>query len=431
MPPIATSAPRRPVRLLAAAVVLALVGLNAYRMTVIPQPWPRMALDWALVAAGCGALYWRRRRPVPVALAVLLCAAVYYPANPYDSPLPVIAFAVALYTVAAEGRMTAAVTLAVLAMLAVGYGELAPGQGGGRHVDDAAMVLLTGWLFGVIAAGHAQRSRQAYLREVEQRAVAAEREKEVRARQSAVEERLRIARELHDVIGHSLSLINVQSGAVLHRHTKRPGETRELVAALEAVRAGSRDALRELRATLGVLRQADEEAAPTAPAAGLEDVGALVERASAAGLDARLVTEGLPGRPVPPQVGLAAYRIVQESLTNAVRHSGARRAVVTVRHEEDAVRVRIEDDGHGVPGEAAQGDAAPGREGPKEAGSAGDGSDRGPGGSAAGSGIEGMAERARALGGGLTAGNVRGEDGKGGVRGYRVEARLPLGKSAR
>ncbi|MGK5451216.1 sensor histidine kinase, partial [Streptomyces radiopugnans] len=362
MPPIATSAPRRPVRLPAAAVVLALVGLNAYRMTVIPQPWPRMALDWALIAAGCGALYWRRRRPVPVALAVLLCAAVYYPANPYDSPLPVIAFAVALYTVAAEGRMTAAVTLAVLAMLAVGYGEPAPGPGGGRHVDDAAMVLLTGWLFGVIAAGHAQRNRQAYLREVEQRAVAAEREKEVRARQSAVEERLRIARELHDVIGHSLSLINVQSGAALHRRTKRPGETRELVAALEAVRAGSRDALRELRATLGVLRQADEEAAPTAPAAGLDDVGALVERASAAGLDARLVTEGRPGRPVPPQVGLAAYRIVQESLTNAVRHSGARRAVVTVRHEEDAVRVRIEDDGHGAPEEAAQGDAAPGRE---------------------------------------------------------------------
>ncbi|URN12452.1 ATP-binding protein [Streptomyces radiopugnans] len=180
-----------------------------------------------------------------------------------------------------------------------------------------------------------------------------------------------------------------------------------------------------------MLRQADEEAAPTAPAAGLEDLDALVERASAAGLEARLVTEGRPGRPVPPQVGLAAYRIVQESLTNAVRHSGARRAVVTVRHEEDAVRVRIEDDGHGAPEGAAQEGAAPGKAGPEEAGSAGDGPDRGPGGSAAGSGIEGMAERARALGGGLTAGNVRGEDGRGGVRGYRVEARLPLGKPAR
>ncbi|MFP8885685.1 sensor histidine kinase [Streptomyces mangrovi] len=413
MPPTVKPFSRRPARLLAAVAVAVLVGLNAYRMAVVPQPWPRMALDWALIAACCGALYWRRRRPVPVALAVLLCAAVYYPANPYDSPLPVIAFAVALYTVAAEGRLTAAVALAVPAMLAVGYGELAPGPGGGRHVDDAAMVLLTGWLFGVIAAGHAQRNRQAYLREVEQRAVAAEREKEVRARQSAVEERLRIARELHDVIGHSLSLINVQSGAALHRHARRPGETEALVAALEAVRTGSRDALRELRATLGVLRQADEEAAPTAPAAGLEGVGALVERARAAGLDARLVTEGRPGRPVPPQVGLAAYRIVQESLTNTVRHSGARCAVVTVRHEEDAVLVRIEDDGRGAP---------------REAGAEGDG---GPGGSTPGSGIAGMAERARALGGTLTAENVPGEGGTGGVRGHRVEARLPLGESAR
>ncbi|MFP8962972.1 sensor histidine kinase, partial [Streptomyces nanhaiensis] len=137
----------------------------------------------------------------------------------------------------------------------------------------------------------------------------------------------------------------------------------------------------------------------------------LVGRARAAGLRARLVTEGRPGRPVPPQVGLAAYRIVQESLTNTVRHSGARCVLVTVRHEEDAVLVRIEDDGRGAPEEA----------GPGEAGARG----------AGGSGIAGMAERARALGGTLTAGNVCGEGGTGGVRGYRVEARLPLGESAR
>ncbi|MDG9702947.1 sensor histidine kinase [Streptomyces sp. DH37] len=419
MPPIVTTATRRPVLLPVAAVALALAGFNAYRMTEIHQPWPKMALDWALIAVGCGALYWRRRWPVPVALAVLLCAGVYYPANPYDSPLLMIAYAVALYTVAAEGRLTAAVTLAVLTMLAIGYGELAPRPGEGRHVDDAAMVLLTGWLFGVIAAGHAQRNRLAYLREVERRAVAAEREKEVRARQSAVEERLRIARELHDVIGHSLSLINVQSGAALHRHARRPGRTEELVAALEAVRGSSRDALRELRATLGVLRQADEEAAPTAPAAGLEDVGALVERARAAGLDASLVTEGPRGRPVPPQVGLAAYRIVQESLTNAVRHSGARRAVVTVRYAEDGVRVRVEDDGRGAPEAAGGGSGDAGRDGDRDAGGT------------TGSGIAGMAERARALGGELTAGNVREEGGTERILGFRVEARLPLGDGGR
>ncbi|MFD1828803.1 sensor histidine kinase [Streptomyces desertarenae] len=394
--------PAGPFRWPAAAVAAVLVASNAYRMTEIGQPWPKMALDWALIAAGCGALYWRRRWPVPVALAVLLCAGLYYPVNPYDSPLLMLAYVVALYTVAAEGHMGAAVTLAVVTMLAVGYGELVTDPGEERHVDDAAMVLLTGWLFGVVAVGHAQRNRQAYLREVEQRAVAAEREKEVRARQSATEERLRIARELHDVIGHSLSLINVQSGAALHRYAKRPEETGALVAALEAVRSSSGDALRELRATLGVLRQADEEAVPTAPAPGLEDVGALVERARAAGLDARLVVEGRRERPVPPQVGLAAYRIVQESLTNAVRHARARRAVVTVRYGGGDVRVRVEDDGRGAPEGA----------GP-------------PAGEDAGSGIAGMAERARALGGGLTAGNV--PAGGAPVRGFRVEARLPLG----
>lgn len=169
--------PAGPFRWPAAAVVAVLVASNAYRMTEIGQPWPKMALDWALIAAGCGALYWRRRWPVPVALAVLLCAGLYYPVNPYDSPLLMLAYVVALYTVAAEGHMGAAVTLAVVTMLAVGYGELVTDPGEERHVDDAAMVLLTGWLFGVVAVGHAQRNRQAYLREVEQRAVAAEREK--------------------------------------------------------------------------------------------------------------------------------------------------------------------------------------------------------------------------------------------------------------
>ena len=408
-------ATRRPAHLSAAAVALVLAGYNAYRMAVIGGPWPAMVLDWLLIAVGCGVLYWRRRWPVPVALVALLCAGVYYPVNPYDSALPMIAYVVALYTVAAGGHLAAAVALAVLTMLAVGYGELVPRPGERRHVDDAAMVLLTGWLFGVIAFGHAQRNRQAYLREVERRASAAEREKEVRARQSATEERLRIARELHDVIGHSLSLINVQSGAALHRHARRPEGTAELVAALEAVRATSKDALRELRATLGVLRQAGEEAAPTAPAPGLEEVRGLVERARAAGLDARLETEGPRGRLVPPQVGHAAYRIVQESLTNVARHARARRAVVTLRYEGDDLRVRVEDDGRGAPEGA---DAAAG--------------------AGTGSGIAGMAERARALGGELTAGNVRGNGegggdggGRGPVRGFRVEARLPLGDGGR
>ncbi|WP_063789150.1 sensor histidine kinase [Streptomyces sp. NRRL F-5755] len=353
------------------------------------EPLPRTLLGWALTATGCAALLWRRRRPVPVAALVLLCTAVYFAVSAYDLPLLLLAYAVALYTVAAEGRLVPAVVLAAVTMLAVAYGEDAgPGQ---RHVDDASMFLLAGWFVGLIAVGHAQRTRQAYLKEVERRVLAAEREKEVRARQSATEERLRIARELHDVLGHDLSMINVQASAAVHRHAKRPRDAGELLPALEAIRDCSKDALRELRATLGVLRQVDgpEEGAPVAPAGGLERIGELAERARAAGLDVRTETEGTV-RDVPPQVSLAAYRIAQESLTNVARHAGARTAVVTVAYDEAGIRVRVEDDGRGAP----------------------------PGG-AAGSGIDGMKERARALGGELTA--------TGTSTGFRVTARLPTG----
>jgi signal transduction histidine kinase len=237
-----------------------------------------------------------------------------------------------------------------------------------------------------MAFGHAIRVRQAYLHEARQRALSAERERDARAQQSATAERLRIARELHDVLGHNISLINVQSAAALHRRAKRPGETAELVQALESVRDISREALRELRATLGVLRQVDE-AAPTAPAAGLDRLPELTDRAGAAGLDVRLTTEGEPAS-LSPQISLAAYRVVQESLTNVTRHSGATSVTVTVAYAPDRLRLTVEDDGRGAPDDAT------------------------------GSGITGMTERARALGGDLTAENTG--------TGFRVTAELPL-----
>ncbi|HWM38515.1 MAG TPA: histidine kinase [Streptomyces sp.] len=379
----------------AAAVALTAVWVLFVRNDAATVSPLRETAGWVLTVAGCGALYWRLRRPVAVAVFVLACSAVYFPLTSQDVPLLVLAFGVALYTVAAEGRLVAAATIALVTLLTVAYGELGV-TGTERHVDDAAMFLLVGWFVGLVAAGYAQRTRQAYLREVEQRALAAEREKDVRAQQSATEERLRIARELHDVLGHNISLINVQAAAVLHRQAKDPSRTAELVSAMESVRDASREALRELRATLGVLRQVDEPA-PTAPAevgpGAIEELG---ERARSTGLDVR-VAVGVPGGAsggggadegargdrlpqLPPQVGLAAYRIVQESLTNVVRHAHARTARVRVWEEgagEAAVlRVRVEDDGQGAP----------------------------PG--AQGSGIGGMEERARALGGVLTAGNA-------------------------
>lgn len=405
-------------RILAGVITLVIAGLIAWDLTQAGEAGGPAETDsaagvltgWALTLTGCGALYWRRRRPVPAGVLVLLCTAAYYPLAAQDWPFLMLAFAFMLYTVAAEGHLAAATTLAAVTMLSIVYGEYGLGDGE-RHVDNMSLFLLAGWFVGLVAIGHAQRTRQAYLREVEQRALAAEREKEVRARQSATEERLRIARELHDVLGHNISLINVQSAAVLHRHTKR-GESsaREMVPALEAIRDTSRNALRELRATLGVLRQVDE-AAPTAPAdVGLGQIGELTARAGATGLRVRTVMNVPEAAPSPaPQAGLAAYRIVQESLTNIVRHAEAVSAVVTVAYEpapsgagtgaEGELRVRVEDDGRGAPEDEAS----------------------------LGSGLRGMAERARALGGELTAGNVT--DDSGTVRGFRVEARLPAGEA--
>ena len=374
--------------LVAVVVALIVVVWTLVQSRNATESTGRTLLGWALIAVGCGALCFRRRTPVTVAVVTLAACAVYYPLSTYDGPL-MIAFAIALYTTAAEGRFVAAVALAAVTLLAVGLGEIRQ-QPGHRQIDDTSLAMLAGWLISLVAIGRAVRTRTAYLHEVEQRALAAEREQEARARQSATEERLRIAREVHDVLGHSISLINVQSGAVLHRLSKKPDPEVALAAAeeaLQAVKATSKDALRELRATLGVLRQADE-AAPTAPASGLGLLDELVRRAGAAGLDVRTRVEGTPV-PLPPPLDLAAYRIVQESLTNVTRHSGARSALVTIDWGARDVRLRIDDDGEGALEDRPSG-----------------------------SGIRGMAERARAFGGELTAANT--------ADGFRVDARLPL-----
>ncbi|GGR48802.1 two-component sensor histidine kinase [Streptomyces cinereoruber] len=381
--------PRAADALVAGAVLLVVAVWTLVAGLRASEPPLRAALGWALVLAGCGALYFRRRRPVATAVVTLLACAVYYPLSAQDGPL-MIAFALALYTTAAEGRFAAAVALGAVTLLAVGAGEIRQ-QPGHRQIDDTSLAMLAGWLISLVAVGRAQRTRAAYLHEVEQRALAAEREQEARARQSAAEERLRIAREVHDVLGHSISLINVQSGAALHRLGKKPAPEAGLAAAteaLEAVRATSKDALRELRATLGVLRRADEPTPTTPASSGLALLGDLAERARSAGLDVRTGVTGAPA-PLPPPVDLAAYRIVQESLTNIARHARARTVDIGLDWGPDAVRLRIADDGEGAPEDRPLG-----------------------------SGIRGMAERARALGGELTAGN--GRDG-----GFLVDARLP------
>ncbi|TNY37605.1 sensor histidine kinase [Thermomonospora catenispora] len=328
------------------------------------EPWTTTVVGCVLITVACAALYLRRRHPVAVGTVVLVLTGVYYVTSDYDGPL-MIALMVALYTIAAVGRLQAAVALGSLTLIGVGVGTLA----GNREINGVALFMLAGWLIAVVALGWVAHSRHIYVREARERA--------------AGEERLRIARELHDMVGHHMSLINVQASAALHRIAKDPTQAEE---ALGAIKESSQEALRELRATLGALRRTGEDA-PTSPTPGLARLDELIRAAEQTGLRVRTrIDEG--SGPLPPEVDLAAYRIVQESLTNVARHARARTVTIGLACEPDAVTVEISDDGVGGAG------AVPG------------------------SGITGMRERARALGGELTAGPRPGG-------GFVVRARLP------
>jgi signal transduction histidine kinase len=252
----------------------------------------------------------------------------------------------------------------------------------GRHRFYAA-----GWLISVGVMAVAGRMWQLHLREVEQRAEEAERTKDEAARRRAVEERLRIARELHDSLTHSISVIQVQAGVAVHLARKR-GE--DVPPALLAIQEAGADASRELRATLGVLRNQDHDGGEDCDGSGLGQLDSLVARARSAGLPVSLTVTGAR-RPVPLDVDQAAYRIVQEALTNVSRHAGQACASVHLHYAPDALTVQVNDDGDGVS--------------PKSAGP--------------GLGLIGMRERVSALGGRLQAGPMEGG-------GFEVRAELPV-----
>jgi signal transduction histidine kinase len=335
------------------------------------------ALDVVLPVVACGALLARERYPVAALIVVAVSVAAYYPYAGADGPLIVMLF-VTLYTAADRGHLTAAIATGAAALLAMGFGE----TGGIRHVDNATFVSITGWVVASIAFGGVTRNRRAYLSEARQHALDALLTKEEEARRRASEERLRIARELHDVLGHNISMINVQASAALHGIRKRPEHAE---AALRTIKETSKETLRELRTTLGVLRQVDEDA-PVAPADSLARVDTLV---AASGLKVRTELSG-PLDALPTKVDLAATRIVREALTNVARHSGTEHATLAITNEAGHVIITVEDDGPGATYDGGSG-----------------------------FGIQGMRERATALGGTLEAG-PRPEGG------FRVTARLPL-----
>ncbi|MEW1838005.1 sensor histidine kinase [Nonomuraea angiospora] len=339
-------------------------------------------LDVVLPVVACGGLLLRERYPVGALILVMLSVAAYYRYAGLDGPIVILPF-VNLYTAAEKGHLTAAIAIGTTALLGMALGE----TGGVRHVENSLFIMIAGWDVAAVAFGSVTRSRRLYLQAVEQRALEAEHSKEEEARRRASEERLRIARELHDVLGHNVSMINVQAAAALHGLRKRPEDAET---ALRTIKDTSKETLRELRTTLGVLRQVDEDA-PTAPADSLARVDALV---AASGLEVRTEVSG-PLDAVPTEVDLAAARIVREALTNVSRHSGAKQATLTINNTSGNIMIRVEDDG---PGAAYDGGS--------------------------GFGLQGMRERATALGGTLEAG-PRPEGG------FQVVARLPLGNGAR
>ncbi|SCF27051.1 sensor histidine kinase [Micromonospora chokoriensis] len=357
------------------ALVLA-VGLVALVGLVVQSRGIDTAAEWAalpVVLASSAALYARRRHPVPVGVLALAAVGAYGALLHKPGPIMLV-FVVALYTVVDEGHLRVAVGLGLASVIAF---AVADSYNRSPDTMNGATLLHAGWLVAVIVG--VTRNRRAYLAEARARAEAATQRMEEEARRRATEERLRIARDLHDVLGHHLSMINVQASAALHRPDAARSEQ-----ALTAIKEASKETLRELRTALGTLRQ--DDAASVVPAPGLHRLDDLITTVGRSEVDIR--TEFAEVGALPPEVDLAVYRIVQEALTNVTRHAGATTAVVRVRSDSGDVLVEVEDDGTGAPG-------------------------------APGSGILGMHERARALGGSLTTGTR--PDG-----GFRVRARLPL-----
>ncbi|KUO14693.1 sensor histidine kinase [Streptomyces dysideae] len=333
-------------------------------------------LGYVLLAVGGLALVARRRAPVPVLAVTGLCA-VSYQAVGFD--VPAVAYLFAVYAAVREGHRTLTIAASVTMLAVLPLAALASLHDAGEAFTQARGALEIAWLIAAGAAGEA-------LRQAERRADEAERTREETARRRADEERLHIARELHDSLTHQISIIKVQAEVAVHVARKR-GE--QVPAALLAIQEAGREATRELRATLEALRDDD-----TAPPRGLDHVPELVERARTIGLDATLTIEG-QRHDVPAAVERTAYRIVQESLTNIVRHAGAVTASVRIDCRPDALAIRVDDDGKATP------DTAP----------------------VPGVGLLGMGERVTALGGRLRA-EPRGEGG------FTVQAELPVDRAS-
>ncbi|WP_214104545.1 sensor histidine kinase [Acrocarpospora catenulata] len=318
------------------ALAVALTAVQIASAASVPGTGP---LSYAAIAAGCLALAVRGRAPVPVLLVTTACMLAYAvaAAPAQQAAFPVL---IAVYTAARHDRRLLAAAAGAVFL----SGSLAASLAGAAQPTRAIVeqtVLLLGWFLAAVIGGTVSRHRAAYLEQAEQRAAEAERTREEAARRRAGEERLRIARELHDSLTHSISVIKVQAGVAIHLARKHGEEVPE---ALLAIREAGADAMRELRATLEALRDATGEP----PGSGLDQLDSLVDRVRSAGLPTTVTISGETRR-LPAAVNRAAYRIVQEALTNVSRHAGPATAAVTISYEPQELAVRVEDDGLGSP----------------------------------------------------------------------------------
>ncbi|NIK58786.1 sensor histidine kinase [Kribbella shirazensis] len=333
--------------------------------------------DWFMVVllmiAGLS-LYWLRTNTVPVLWATVVSTLTYmlleYPWGPVVFP-----FVIAVFTTIRLGHRLAGW---------IGLVTLYVGHVGGRMIlgineQGVYQVLLVGTCFTVLGfLGELFRAHR-------DRVMAAARTRKEEELRRAGEERLRIAQELHDVVAHHISLINVQASTALHLVDRQPEQA---APALSAIKEASKEALVELRSIVGILRQSDESA-PRQPVAGLDHLDHLVSRTSRAGLEVHKIVHGEP-RPLPTGLDRAAFRIIQESLTNVVRHARATSATVRIQYGEQTLVLQIDDNGESLTGPPTEGN-----------------------------GISGMRERATALGGTLTANPTP-------AGGLRITATLPL-----
>jgi signal transduction histidine kinase len=371
------------------AIVLTLLAIN------LLQPGTRhdgtqidlTVTGTVLMLIACLPLACRRQAPFVVLVITMLATIGYAATAQVKSPIG-LALACATYTVVTQkGRRVRSVAVAVVVVVTVATAAL--------FTDGDLLANLSVAIFVLFAAaiGEAVRYRRAYLHELEDRVRRAEQSREEEAERRVIEERLRIAHELHDVIAHHIALMNVQAGVASHLLREQPDEADR---ALALVRDGGRTVLQELTVLLGVLRRSGLGALPTAPTPSLRELGALIDSSTAAGL--RVDWQPPVSLHLPDVIELTTYRILQESLTNVVKHAPGAAVRIRIDHAPRCLDIEITDDGGhpGTPYRSAAVDPV-----------------------GAGHGLLGMRERVTAVGGELTVGPL--PDG-----GFRVRAVLPL-----